>query len=154
MESAIANGPCLAGTGSVARQVGKLQPKHTGAERDASQPARTRRLIHLRDTAKKNHNRRKIMKCKLFSQSHCRQLSYRHRPLDFGTIRIVPEILLPTNCNNTLFICTLFSQYFCYNGTISLTVANNLPSGQAEMQPARHRCVRARCCQPLGAGGA
>ena len=50
-------------------------------------------------TTRKNHNKSTIVGCKLFSQSVCRKLLYLPRPLTSGTIRIVPEILLPTNYN-------------------------------------------------------
>ena len=45
----------------------------------------------------KNHNKSTITDCEIFSQWHCRQLLYLPRLPTFGTMRIVPEILLPTN---------------------------------------------------------
>ena len=63
------------------------------------------------------------MACKLFSQSHCRQLWYLPRSPHLW----YNYALYPKYCNQptTILFCKLFSQYFWYNGTIFFTVSNS-----------------------------
>ena len=63
----------------------------------------------------KNRDKSTNMDCKLFSQSHCKQLLYLPHPPHFWcNTHCTSEILLPTK----ILFCKFFSQYFEYNGTI------------------------------------
>ena len=71
---------------------------------------------HTHTTARKFHNRSTIITdCKLFSQSHYRELLYLPRPPS----PLVQYALYPKYCYHptTILFCKLFSQYFWYNNS-------------------------------------